>query len=213
MTDNQSPAFIHVVGRVNLAEMTGKIDYVVPATSGSQHQSEAADEQIRLDVRDKDKNVLDSVAAVLRRPSCDGGVAQYGLIQENLPRVEGMTEVVLRIGEKVVDRYAPSVPGLAAAVTAAFASVAGAVGLGSMFPSQSRRRRSYTVQVRRGGDENWQTIAVDSPTPDVDVDAGQFPDAERLYSRVLESDGFGWKVIRDGEVALARAQPGAGAVL
>lgn len=206
MSEVQDVAFIHVVGRVNLAEKSGKIDYVTPAIDGQQLQSDAVDDHIRLEIWDKDKNVLDSIGAVLRRPSCDGGVAQYGLIQENLPRIEGMTDVVLKVEDKVVDRFSPHVPGFAAALTSALAPIAttlaGVVGLGGIFPPTGRRKRGYTIQVQQEDKGKWQTIAVDSASPEVAVDPRQFPGAKRLQIRVLESDGFGWSEISNRAIEI-----------
>jgi hypothetical protein len=68
--------------------------------------------------------------------------------------------------------------------------------------------------VRADGATAWQAIAVGVPSPNVEVDANQFPGASRLSVRVVRSDGFQQSVIaeRDVFLGLDKASAGAGLV-
>lgn len=202
------PNTISVVGQVDLSTRSGKITFVGPG-SGLKAAGVTAEDNLTLEIRDASDHVLDSKPAALRRPTCEpgeeGGSANYGLVQETLPRVEGMAEIVLKLGDLVLDRFAAArPPGFLARIRNNFSELA---GLGPPRADEDTGG-NYTVQVRENEDEPWQTIATNQSTPLTRVDPEQFPGKSHLTVRVLALEGFEWKTVREREVDLAEIAAG-----
>jgi hypothetical protein len=196
------PNSISVVGQVDLSEKSGKITFVGPG-SGLKAGGVVADDDLVLEIRDASDHVLRTKPAALRRPTCEpgeeGGAANYGLVQETLPRVEGMAEIVLKLGDLVLDRFAAAQPpGVLARIRNKFSELAG------MGPPRADEDTggNYTVQVREHEDEPWQTIATNQSTPLTRLDPEQFPGKSHLTVRVLALEGFDWKTVREQKVDL-----------
>ncbi|MEO8372124.1 MAG: hypothetical protein ABI806_23265 [Candidatus Solibacter sp.] len=209
MSTIQSGDFVHVVATVNMKTGDGKILYVNPSTSTV--QSDAAREaNVELVAEDAAGQPLHREAVVVRRSSGDGGDrGDVGLIQSDLPRVDGMKSIALLFNGKEVSRYAGGEP----------APAAQPANLGlAMTPESGPHRRlleltqagqfqpvdgvTYSVQVKPDTDGHWNTIAVGRPTPDVEIDRNQFPNATKAEVRVLRTTGFDEQVIAHETVDL-----------
>ena len=218
MSTVQSGNFVHVVASVNLTDGTGKLLYVnpskmtvgptpTPATPGGA-PGPAADKGFELVVEDAAGQELRRFRPSIQIPSDTEGKATTGLIDENIPKVEGMKRLVLVHGDRRVSVYeagssAPAVAEMAAGLS---------MGVAPSGHPEKREMRlnvggpkpgvSYTVQVRPKGTKIWQTISVGRSTPEFVIDRNQFAGADKAAVRVLRTTGFEDEVIAEKEVDL-----------
>ena len=188
---------IHVVGSVDVNDGAGQILYVNPTTAPTADPD--LDDQAVNDAAGAapapgsgfEIIVEDAVGTELQRlrPSVlsptDAGDSSAGLIDERIVPTEGMARLKLLYDGKVVDTFEAGEP---APVDAGIHAMGDGVAMGPM-PGEPAKQQlaldafkaekgvSYTVQVRPAGEGLWQTVAVGCPTPDVVIDANQFPGA------------------------------------
>lgn len=205
----KSGQFVHVVATVDTKAGEGKILYVNPATSTL--VSDAVPEaDVVLVVEDRQGAVLHSQEAVVRRASCEPGhPSDTGLIQADLPRVDGMSSVSLQIGGKEVSRYvagaAPPVTGTATlglAPADAAGSTKRELSIDALAGIAPQPGVTYSVDVKPDTGAPWTTIAIGRAVPVVDIDRNQFPGAKSATVRVSRSTGFNEEVVAEAKLDL-----------
>ncbi len=200
----RNKSFVNIVGTVDLAARSGEILYVNPANLGTVLPTAPNDRGVELVVLGNAGEELLRFAPALRINACEPGQAPtVALIQEDVRQVAGMARIVLLVDGAEVARFDAPSGGAPANV---------ALDLGPPEPGAPNRRRlattvahgsaaKYNVMVRADGATAWQAIAVGVPSPNVEVDANQFPGASRLSVRVVRSDGFQQSVIAEEDCA------------
>ena len=193
--------FVSIVGHLDLEEQSGKIDFVGPGAKPLPSGMEA-NSRVELEIRDKEGKVLGGFSVALRRPTWEQGKAPYGLVQESVPRMPGMAEVVLKLDGSVIDSFkATSPPGAFSSLwlkaTRAISRAVEYAGMAGPGRTEQALKGDCIVQVRKDDERVWQTIATGRAADEDDVDVTQFPGAQKLAVRVLQPDGFDWTVIRE----------------
>jgi hypothetical protein len=209
---------IHVVGSIDTKDGGGRILYVNPTTAPAPPTDTAAGPTpqpapgtgVELVIEDAKGNELQRVRPAVLRPS-DPGDSTACLIDHQIVPSEGMAKLKLLYDGTVVDTFKAGAPPPAQAPEAGPAEIS----MGA-FPGDPAKPKldldqfaepeagvSYTVQVRPEGGELWQTVAVGRPTPNVVIDANQFPGAQNATVRVLRSTGFDDAVVAEGDVDLS----------
>ena len=205
----QNGEFIHIVATLNMKTREGKIRYVNPAKTTI--QSDAPTEpDVELLVSGADGEPLQRVNVIVRRSSCDHGQPNdVVLIQADVVKRQGMKSVALLYKGQEVSRFdtvEPSIASTSASLGLAMprdesASHRGLTidGLSGVQPVPGI---TYSVQVRPDTGGPWNTIAVGSDTPCVEIDRNQFPNARKADVRVLRTTGFEDDVFAEGKVDL-----------
>jgi hypothetical protein len=197
--------FVHVVAAVNLSAGTGKILYVNPATVAT--VGTASNEYaVELQFNDAAGQLLLSHKPQVLIDSCeDSGHARMGLINEDVPYLQGMKEILLLVNGQVQSRYV--------AGDAVMPAAAG-ITLGGAQPSSPHRRAltaesaveqsgiTYTVQAKPASESAWRTISVGRSRPDIDVNVNQFPSAKKVDVRVLMTNGFEERILSEHEIVV-----------
>lgn len=204
----RSGRFVHVVASVDFSRNTGQILYVNPATStvaddGNGHPD------VELVVEDKAGNVIQRRHPVVRLSSCeDKAENSGGLIQEDLVYIPGMRRIKLLYKDEEKSSFeAGSLQGITDGPVPQFAGVDGLdahhFALKTQLDIVPESGVTYTVQVQPQGG-SWHTIVVGAATPNVKLDANQFPSADRLKVRVLRSTGFEETVLSEQDVDFSK---------
>ncbi len=179
--------YARVTGSLQLSPPEGSIDYVVP--SAHKDPSEAGDDKILLIGRNAEGSTLFTLPVQVLRNSCVPD-SNTGTFQETIPVSPDLKEVDLSIYGTVVATFtssSPPVPSLSLA------------GPGPDRPNrlnvasaafQEHPGVTFTIQARESGSERWTTLAVGLEHPSTNVDINQFPLAESIDLRVLQSNGF-----------------------
>lgn len=210
MVSIEAGEFVHVVATIDERARTGRILYVNPASSTIVGDS-AADPTVELLIEGAEHAELFKEPAIVRHSSCEGeGIGTTGLVQADLPRIEGMRSIVLLVDGKAVSRFDAGAS--AAPVQDALMGLEMSAG-----PSPNRQTLTltqaqdlqptagvtYSVQVKPDTGELWSTIAVGRPTPKVEIDRNQFAGARKAEVRVLRTNGFDESVIAHDMVDLS----------
>jgi hypothetical protein len=212
---------IHIVGSVDVNDGAGQILYVNPTTAPTADAAvdgpagavpePATGTGFELVVEDADGKELQRLRPPVLRPS-DAGDSSAGLIDVRIIPTEGMARLQLLYDGKLVDTFEAGAPAPVQAGPGPMADD-GDVALGPM-PGEPAKRQltldefkaekgvSYTVQVRPAGEGLWQTVAVGRATPEVVIDANQYPGAESATVRVVRSTGFDDTVVAEGDIDL-----------
>jgi len=203
--------YVHVVATVDLDAKSGKILYVNPANT--RFASDAVpDGRVELVAADAAGKTLVRAAVIPRYGSCEEeGQTRTGLVQADLPRIAGMKSLELLIDGASVSRYEAGAPPPPPAAPARR-------GLGFAAPGLAAHRRpltlhdaatiapmagvTYSVQVKPDTGGPWNTIAVGSPTPHVEIDRNQFAGAKTAEVRILRTTGFEEEVLAEDVVEL-----------
>jgi hypothetical protein len=206
---------IHVVGTVDLDKKSGKIRYVNPAEVGLGLASGAAPgnrnvdvpEKVVLQLEDAAGAVLSSVDALVRLGTRGDSAGRVGLIQEDIPYVANVKRIRLMLDGKELDVFEGG--GLPAAISpnASIALSGAAPGQPNRVPlaaapAAAEPGITYTVQARPSPSDAWHTLAVGRPTPAIDIDFNQFPNAKQLQVRVLRTNGFDEAVVDERSIDL-----------
>lgn len=198
--------FVHVVGTVDVDKKTGSILYVNPATMGVVGLDAGGGGRAELVVEDGQGQELARAHPAIRLDPCDTAATE-GLIQHDLPFIEGMRAIRLVLDGKEVARYN------SAATTASPESTAGGMQFAAAAASPHRRLVelpeieaesgvSYTVMVRPEGEKAWQATSVGVPRPAFELDNNQFPGKRQVSVRVLRTTGMKDEVIAEEDVNL-----------
>lgn len=203
-----SGRLVHVVAMVDLEKRTGKILYLNPATAGVTMLA-GGDPSVRLRFAGADGTEIASVHPVLHLASCEAGTTRRSaLIQEDVEFAPGMKSMELQIDGHTVDTYIASQPAAGASLMAGKLT---AKKLGGASPFAGPKMQletagtnapevdgvSYTVQAKPTQAAPWTTLAVGSRTPNVTVDANQFPGSKSVFVRILKTNGFSDDVIAE----------------
>jgi hypothetical protein len=211
---------IHVVGSIDTKDRRGRIRYVNPTTApalptdtdtaAGPTPQRPPGTGVELVVEDADGNELQRVPTAVLLPS-DASDSTAGLIDQRIVPSEGMAKLKLLYDGTVVDTFEPGAPPPELAAAAGPAEISMGAFPGAPAKPQLDLAQfaepeagvSYTVQVKPEGGELWQTVAVGRPTPNVVIDANQFPGAQNATVRVLRSTGFDDDVVAEGDVDLS----------
>jgi hypothetical protein len=209
---------IHVVGSIDTKDGGGRILYVNPTTAPALPAEAAAGPTPRpapgtgaeLVIEDAHGHELQRVPAAVLRPS-DAGDSTACLVDQRVVPSEGMAKLKLLYEGKVVDTFEAGTPAPAPGPQprsaempmGAFAGEPGKPRLDLDQFAEPEPGVSYTVQARPEGAQLWQTLAVGRPTPNVVIDANQFPGAQSANVRVLRSTGFDATIVAEGDVDLS----------
>jgi hypothetical protein len=225
MSAVQTGKFVHVVASVDLAGGAGKLLYVNPSTVSAKPEAEPSGApgpesqpagDFELLIEDAEGRALKSIRPTILLPSDTEGAPTTGLIDEDIPYIEGMKRLVLLHGGSRVSVHEAGAP-------APLAAAGSALDMGVAPPGQSEKRMmtlenarpeqgiSYTVQVRPEGTASWQTIAVGRNTPDFRIDRNQFAGADRASVRVLRTTGFEDQIVAEQEIDLSFDEKGSSA--
>lgn len=206
---------IHVVGTVDLDKKSGKIRYVNPAevglalAGGAAPANRNADvpEKVVLQLEDAAGTVLSSVDALVRLGTRSDSAGRVGLIQEDIPYVANVKRIRLLLDGKELDvfegggRPAAISPNANIVLSGAAPGQPNRVPLGAA-AAAAEPGITYTVQARPSLSDPWHTLAVGRPTPAIDIDFNQFPNAKQLQVRVLRTNGFDEAVVDERSIDL-----------
>ena len=196
--------FIHIVATVNLDAGTGEIGYVNPG--GAAMESYASNEYgVELQVTDGAGQILFSKKPLVLLNSEDEGNQRTGLVNEAVPFIQGMQEVLLLMNGQVTSRYVAGQLDLPpdARIELSEARLPSPNRRALTGPPEARRSgMTYTVQARAAGENVWQTLAVGRSIPDIEVDVNQFPSPEKIQVRVLITNGFEARIVGEHEITV-----------
>lgn len=197
--------FVHIVATVDLNAGTGKILHVNRAKVATQSSAQN-DYGVELRFHDAAGQELLSMMPQLLFESCDAeDETRAGLINQDVPYIPGMKEVVLLVNGQVQSRYVAGE--LLSTAEAGF-------DVGETAPQSPHRRQlsshampeqegiTYTVQARPAGEAVWQTIAVGRSKPDMEVNVNQFPSAEKIDVRVVMTNGFEEEIVAEHRIVV-----------
>ena len=207
---------IHIVGSIE--DGAGQILYVNPTTApvadspaAGAAPDPAPGSGVEIVIEDADGAELQRLRPSILRPS-DPADSTAGLIDQRIVPIDGMARLKLLYDGKVLDTFEA---GKSEPARPEGQPLLGDVPMGAAPGGPAKRQLeleeysepeagvSYTVQVRPQGQELWQTVAVGRPTPDVVIDANQFPGVETATVRVRRSTGFDDAVVAEGDVDLS----------
>jgi hypothetical protein len=208
----ESGEYIHVVGTIDLETGKGMIRYVNrsrtrPAMNGA---SAKRNSDVELVAQDAQEKVLERVHPVLRIATREPGQkGRPALIQEDLAHNPQMKSILLLFKKAEVHRFTAG---------KARKPAAGGMAFGLATPDASKPHRhmveasgmdegegvTYTVQVMPEGESVWHTIAVGSPTPQVELDANQFAGAQKATLRIIRSTGIDEEIMETKQVDLSK---------
>lgn len=189
MSDATASGFLLVIGRFDLETPEGKILRVTPAPQAIE-AADAAEDRVHLVGRnDTGKTLFDRAVTPLRN-SC-APRATKGLFQEYVPATDDLSNIEISIDGAPLDNF--SRPPAAAWRPSAFTVEAAAKPNRLRLAAEAGgppAGSSFAVQARPAGTTRWFTLAVGLERSDAEVDINQFPEAEAIEMRVLQSDGF-----------------------
>lgn len=208
--------FVNVVGTANLTDGTGKILYVnptsvvtapeaAPAAVGAGNQPKLSDD-FQLSIQDAAGKELKRISAAVLLPSEteDAGQPKSGLINENIPYIDGMHRIVLLYKGQKVSTHTGGDQTASGATLKMGASAPGSPEKRTMSlegaTAAAESGITYTVQVKPEGQESWHTIAVGRKTPDFVIDRNQFADSKTAKVRVIRTNGFEDQVVAEKNV-------------
>jgi len=187
--------FVNVVARVDTESGEGKLLYVNPSRTSVISEGQGAS-GFELVVEDADGEEILRLPAQVRVSSCSGEGDTGGLIQQDIPFVEGARRIRLLHGGEERDRYETAQPepaaDLALLATAGPQPHKSLVDVEQIEPQEGV---TYTVEARPAGAAAWQAIAVGQARPAFELDRNQFPGAAAIDVRVVRSTGFEEQVI------------------
>jgi len=208
----ESGEYIHIVGTIDLETGKGMIRYVNRSKTRPAMTAAGAKRNgdVELVAQDEQEEVLERVHPVLRIAAREPGQkGRPALIQEDLEHNPKMRSIVLLFRTKEVHRFTAGKGRKPAA---------GGMAFGLATPDASKPHRyiveatgmddgegvTYTVQVMPEGESVWHTIAVGSPTPQVELDADQFAGARKAKLRIIRSTGFDEEIMETKQVELGK---------
>jgi len=199
---------ISIIGFVNLDNKTGSIRYVQPVPAAFQAAA-AGQYQATLIVKDRSGQILSETKVPLSLESCSdaGGEPRIGILNAVVPSAPDAAQVELWFEDRKVDTFS------AGPVPTSVANIRRLPALGATAPTAAAEIAwdsaeasdpgvTYTVQVRPDPRNSWQTIAVGRPTPEVSIDASQYPPKQRLQVRVIATNGFTTTDVTESEIEL-----------
>jgi hypothetical protein len=171
---------IHVLASVELVTGAVRIYSVQPVARG-QVSRVFSDSEAVVEVLDATGAALVSRPIRVKKSTCCEGHEEHGMIDALLPAPAGSREVRILWRGNEAARWRSEA---AASPTAAAAAVGGS-------------RERYFVQVRRDASAPWETVATQLSSPDYAIDGTLFPGVTHLAVRVLATDGFASRVVRE----------------
>ncbi|NOQ65579.1 MAG: hypothetical protein GQ582_13795 [Methyloprofundus sp.] len=203
----ESGSYINVVAIVNKKENTGEILYVNPASLATRIESTSEDPDISITVEDGAQNLLFQQQALVRYSACnESGSYEEGLIQLDIPYMDGMEVIKLVFDGKVLASYQRQSPDISS-------SHVGRLGFSPALVSVTKRSLTgleniieqkgvtYTIQVKTAEFKHWHVIAVGLNLPKVKIDRNQFPNETTVDIKVIKTTGFDDEVIAESHLS------------
>lgn len=114
-----------------------------------------------------------------------------GTFEEFLPLTDDLLEIRLLIDGKEVAKFTRGRSADTAGIKFGAASTLKPHRIPIASETVEVENVTYTIQARPNGDPQWQTTGIGLPTIEAgELDVNQFPGAERIEVRILQSDGF-----------------------
>ena len=220
MLKAEAGRFVNIVASVDRSKGSGRILYVTPVSLATTADIGAAGgpprptpfDAFELSLQDAAGHELRRVQPTIQIATCDEGIPETALVNQDLPWEPGMQKIVLLHKGVEVARFGAGRPlaGGAAPGAGMGPMVAGPPDLAKphRLPLRAPARVdteegiTYTIQVRPQGKNAWEAIAVGQRTPSVVVDRNQFPGVVSATVRVLRSTGFEDEVVAEQEIDL-----------
>jgi hypothetical protein len=182
-------SLVHVVARVNLTRQEGQIKYVHPIKA---QQAEVGTITGRVILRLKKENgelLKDYIVPVKLDSVSDTPVEMTGLVDCIMPAHSDAAQIDLVIDEKTVDTFQR---GGAVREIKNVKKLAEADALGLVWEQEVEpdTGMTYVVQASTDDGQTWFTLAVGLRKPEFKFDPKQFPDAKKVYIRILATNGF-----------------------
>lgn len=190
-----SEASVNVVATINLTQRTGKIMFVNPV-SRAIVPAAAVDNNVEIRVLSADGQNLQTVPVPVKINTCSDSLPdEIGIVDAVVPSHPDARQLQLVVYGQVVDTFsagaaAPEVSNLRREETTDSAVSFAWDAPGDEEASNIR----YNIQSSIDEGNTWQTIAVGSTTPEVQIDRSQYPPGARVTVRVIATDGFTSKV-------------------
>lgn len=191
-------SWVHVNGTFDFLVGQGAITAVQPAKTAFR-SIEGGHGRLRLKGYAADGTELFDEPANPRINSC-APTDEVGTFEEYLPVLAGLETIRLFVDGKETDRFTRGRRPQAAGVRLGTVP-AGRHRIPVSTATEPAGSVNYTIQARPTGDTVWQTIGVGLDSVDTsDVDVNQFPDAQSVEVRVLQSDGMTEQEIHREEI-------------
>ena len=183
-------SLVHVVARVNLTRQEGQIKYVHPIKA---QQSEVGTITGRVILRLKNENgelLKDYIVPVKFDSETDTPGEMTGLVDCIMPAHPDAAQVELVIDEKTVDTFqrGRAVREIRNVQKLVEPGALGVVWEHDIEPDDTGM--TYVVQASTDEGKTWFTLAVGLRKPEFKFDPKQFPDAKKVYIRIMATNGF-----------------------
>jgi len=178
-----------VIGTFDLGARRGAILSMLP-TRTAFASLEGGEPRVRLKGLSASEAELFDLAVNPLKPSC-GPVGPEQMFEEFVPVTPELAEVLLFIDDVRAAAYQPGRVATPAAIALSAPNPSKPNRLPLHSEGAPQTNVSYVLQVRPDGDRRWHTMATGLAQPSIgDVDVNQFPGAEALDIRVLQTDGL-----------------------
>jgi hypothetical protein len=206
----QRDQVINVIASINLTKNTGRIQYVQPLSVKVPQTAPTDGLNAQIVLKDKAGNVLSDNSVPVSLESCADAAAEHmGVVNAVVPAHPDAAELELRFRDRQLDTYSAAPPP-SAVTNIRKRATATPSALEAVPPTEltwdsaeaADPKVTYTVQIRRSPSEPWQTLSAGRPTPDINVDASQYPRHQKLQVRVTATNGFTTTDVTQSEIEL-----------